>query len=129
MDRLTDTFYKEADQFIQNLRSFCSSFDELRELDENLYTSQNEIEMARRLGGSGTIPTLFHNTLEVYERQILNRNEDFFLAFELEDSDNSNLVALAQKVWVSGKLDAESKESIWNYVQLLYKLSKFINQH
>lgn len=130
MERLTQTFYKEADQFIENLRSFCSSYSELESLDENLYTSQNEIRMAKRLvGNKSHIPTLFFTSLQPYENHILNQNEDFFLSYKLDsnDTESNQLVTVSQKVWKSGKLDESSKESIWKYVTLLYRLAKMIS--
>lgn len=136
MDDLVAAFYRETNQFILNLRAFCEKLPGLSSLDETLFTSQNELSMLKRMAGSSPdFPSKFFVHMEPYGAEILSKNETFFLNFGAntklfdESSQATSLIESAQIVWKSGELDEGSKENIWQYVILLYRLSEHIATH
>ena len=69
----------------------------------------------------------FYQHAKDYEVQIMNKNEEFFLNFDITEfftvtSDVNEKHDDAKNIW--GNFDPVSKNALWQYVQVLFKLSK-----
>jgi hypothetical protein len=71
------------------------------------------------------------NNLCPLQEMVKTRNEDFFLnyniLFENFDNDGSSKVNHFKRLWTSGNLDKEDKETIWRWFQsFIYLGNKYI---
>lgn len=76
----------------------------------------------------GFVVKTFYDSSKGFEGQILEKNEKFFLDHDFaefsEDMDFDILTKLKQCVKT---MDVASKESVWVYVQNLYKIAKLVS--
>ena len=61
-----------------------------------------------------------------YKDQISERNETFFLDFELTDQDETtvNYFNNFKKIWKSDEIDNDDRKTIWDWFELFMKLSE-----
>lgn len=69
----------------------------------------------------------FYQNVKEYESQIMNKNEDFFINFDISQIFNiTNEINEkhneAKNLW--NNFDSQSKNALWQYVQVLFKLAK-----
>ncbi len=69
----------------------------------------------------------FYENVKNYENQIMKKDEEFFINFDISEFFNINQ-GINQKhdeakhIWQN--FDKDSKNALWQYVQLLFKLAK-----
>lgn len=69
----------------------------------------------------------FYEIAQQYETQIMTKNEEFFINFDISQlfqvtQEMSDKHSEAKNIWSS--FDSQSKNALWQYVQLLFKLAK-----
>lgn len=69
----------------------------------------------------------FYENVKNYENQIMKKDEEFFINFDISEFFNINQEINqkhdeAKHIWQN--FDKDSKNALWQYVQLLFKLAK-----
>ena len=62
------------------------------------------------------------------KKYIVERNEIFFLESDVFDSIAKSKSINFKKLWRSGNLDAEEKETVWKWIDSFVKLSDLYNK-
>jgi hypothetical protein len=62
------------------------------------------------------------------KKYIIERNEIFFLESDVFDSISKSKSINFKKLWRSGNLDAEEKETVWKWIDSFVKLSDLYNK-
>ena len=121
------------------LKAFCIQLENMSEelsdlfhKDVNLRTVYNSIILLRK-SNPRKLYEIFMQYVLRYEKQILKKDESFFLDKNYEDeliemktydSKNINIIKCLKKYW--SQMSDKSKENIWLYLNVLIKLSKKI---
>jgi hypothetical protein len=75
----------------------------------------------------GFVVNTFYESSKAFEGQIIEKNEGFFLDHDFaEFSDELDFDILTKLKQCVKTMDAASKESVWVYVQNLYKIAKLV---
>ncbi len=69
----------------------------------------------------------FYENVKLYENEIMSRNEQFFINFDISQlfdvsTTLDNKHKEVKQIWSS--LNIECKNALWQYVQVLFKLAK-----
>lgn len=69
----------------------------------------------------------FYENANQYEKEIMTKNEEFFINFDISElfhvtPDVNEKHNEAKHIWKN--FDASSKNALWQYVQVLFKLAK-----
>ena len=69
----------------------------------------------------------FYENANKYEKEIMTKNEDFFINFDISElfnvtPDVNEKHNEAKHIW--NNFDPQSKTALWQYVQVLFKLAK-----
>ncbi len=69
----------------------------------------------------------FYETAKKYEKEIMTKNEEFFINFDISElfnisQDVNEKHKKAKHIWIN--FDENSKNALWQYVQVLFKLAK-----
>jgi hypothetical protein len=111
--------------FFDQIITFLSELKEMYPDDPDFSLGLTSIKLMRNVNPAMVL-NLFFETARPYESEIFSKNEKFFLDHSfsnVEDLDFNLLDKLKQ--YVRG-MSAESKKSVWVYVENLYKLAKII---
>ena len=110
------------------LNIFKQQFDLLRENllkltnnDTYIKVNLNKIDSYINLVGLKTVVLLFNKELSVYEKQLLSKDENFFLNLEIEVDQLKTLGNTLKNIYK--ETSEENKNMMYQYVILLYKLS------
>lgn len=118
-------FNQKADEFCKDLVATFPDVKEFKQLKSGLLLLKNVDERKPR--------EFFNNYVGVnFKQQILSKDESFFLnevqnhvQAGLENSQWQTVIALLRHLWST--LDAENKESIWKYFQVLVAINDKCN--
>jgi hypothetical protein len=112
--------------FYEQLLTFLEELTQMYPDDPDFPLGSVTLKMMKTVNPS-VVPTTFYDSSKAFDEQILSKNEAFFLDHEFSefgtDVDFNLLSKLKQYV---KSMSAASKESVWIYVQNLYKLAKAI---
>jgi len=118
-------FNQKADEFCKDLVATFPDVKEFKQLKSGLLLLKNVDDRKPR--------EFFNNYVGVnFKQQILSKDESFFLnevqnhvQVGLENSQWQTVIALLRHLWST--LDAENKESIWKYFQVLVAINDKCN--
>lgn len=118
-------FNQKADEFCKDLVATFPDVKEFKQLKSGLLLLKNVDERKPR--------EFFNNYVGVnFKQQILSKDESFFLTevqnhvqAGLENSQWQTVIDLLRHLWST--LDAENKESIWKYFQVLVAINDKCN--
>lgn len=117
-----ECFNTKLDEFLKDLNV---AFPELADVK----VLRNGLKLATALDKK--MPQIYfnQNIANVYEKHILNKNEDFLLNHDYADltTDKTNgidldIVGKIKQLWC--QMDEENKEAVWKYLQVLVLLNK-----
>ena len=112
------------DTFFDQLLTFLGELKEMYPDDPDFPLGITSVRMMRPVNPA-MIPTFFYDSAKAFESEILSKNEKFFLDHSFgefgADVDFNLLSKLKQYVQ---NMSQTSKDSVWVYVQNLYRLSK-----
>lgn len=111
--------------FFDQIITFLSELKEMYPEDPDFPLGLTSIKLMRNVNPAMVVK-MFFETARPYESEISTKNENFFLDHSfsnVEDLDFNLLDKLKQ--YVRG-MSADSKKSVWVYVENLYKLAKII---
>lgn len=111
--------------FFDQLITFLGELKEMYPDDPDFPLGLTSVKMMRTMNPS-VVVKLFYDTAKPYDSEISSRNEAFFLDHSFSDVEDVDFNLLDKlKQYVRG-MSAESKKSVWVYVENLYKLAKVI---
>lgn len=69
----------------------------------------------------------FYENVKLYEKEIMTKDENFFMNFDISElynisSEIDNKHKEVKHIW--NNFDFQSKNALWQYVQVLFKLAK-----
>lgn len=111
------------DQFI----SFVSELSDMYPTDSDFPMFLTTLRMMKMTNPSLVAKYVYDNTSQ-FEEQILSKNEQFFLEYSFSEYSNDvdlNIFAKLKK-YISNMNDS-SKESVWKYIQNIFRLSKALS--
>jgi hypothetical protein len=95
--------------------------------EKDIYIFQNQIETLTMFNKSILIDNFIEKVYK-YKKNILDKDENFFLTNELDIEENDISKAIHLKSLWKNKLRNENKEIIWKYFKLLIVISdKYTN--
>lgn len=111
------------DQFI----SFVSELSEMYPEDPDFPLFLTSLRMMKMSNPSLVSKYVYDNTSQ-FEDQILSKNEKFFIDYSFSEySQDVDLNIFSKlKNYISNMNDS-SKESVWKYIQNIFRLSKALN--
>ncbi len=110
--------------FYTQLTSVLGNLIDMFPEDMDLKTFRTFVSMIQNTNPN-LVVSIFHNEVVAkYEAQIDSRDEAFLLSYEGTEyeSDVVDIVSKIKSYWSS--LDAQSKDSIWQYLFILKELAK-----
>jgi hypothetical protein len=115
-----ECFNEKLKEFLNDL---VSAFPELKHLS----VMKNGLNLAINLDVKLPQKIFNDNIRENYETRIVNKDEQFFLSEDYEHIANKHnldldIVSKLKGIWKT--LDADNKEVIWKYLQVLVVLNK-----
>jgi hypothetical protein len=111
--------------FFDQLITFLGELKEMYPDDPDFPLGLTSVKMMRNMNPS-VVVKMFYDTAKPYDSEISSRNENFFLDHSFSDVEDVDFNLLNKlKQYVRG-MSAESKISVWVYVENLYKLAKVI---
>ena len=131
MSGISKTLLQE--KFVDQLLNF------VKEL-ENLFPNDNKdfklfssaVKLVRRTASDKYVHNMFMNYVEVYRIKIETRDESFFLNNDYQEvkkdvqMDLNSVINKLKSMW--SNLPVSEKNKIWDYFNLLLKLSDTINK-
>lgn len=112
---LISVFEKQLSEFLENILLLTNNNNEIRLL---------KLKLDQLMGVSKTTTiSLIHKALSPFEKEILSKNESFFLNMNIEIEEIKQINYLKN---VYKHSTQENKDSIWKYILVLYKLLKKI---
>ena len=121
---MTSNLSKFNEQIINFLQEMCSLFPE----DKNLTKVYHAVELMKTLNPR-EIMNQFRDYVIPFKKQILARDESFFIQSEFSDKVvNQSSIAEMMRIkyiWNSERLTVRDKECIWNYFKVfIYLIDK-----
>ena len=112
-------------------KTFIDFFDNLSVYNcENAnFSTFKNLAQAYMCVDTYSIYNLFHQTVFIkYENQIINKDANFFLAQDSYDKeyDDIDFISAVKTIWQ--KIDKESQENIWKFLNVLVYLDKQIDK-
>ena len=113
--------------FFDQLFTFLGELKDMYPEDPDFSLGITTLKMMKSVNPGFVLKT-FYDSSKGFEEQILTKNESFFLDHDFaEFHDEMDFDILAKlKQYVKTMSDA-SKESVWVYVQNLYKIAKLVS--
>lgn len=115
--------------FMNCLTQFLSELKNLFPNDNKIKSYSNLVEMLPSIAYKKTIEQ-FYLLTKPYEEQIVNNDEDFMLNQEFNGYNDSVMenIFYFKKLWKETNLSENNKNVIFEYINVLFKLSKKINE-
>lgn len=111
------------DQFI----SFVNELIEMYPEDADFSVFLTSLKMLKMTNPSLLSKYVYENTAS-FEEQILSKNEKFFVDYSFSEySTNVDLNIFSKLKQYISTMNEESKNSVWKYIQNIYRLSKAIS--
>ena len=109
------------------LFSFTNELIAMYPDDPDFPLFSSTIRMLKMTNPSLIVKNIYDNT-KSFEDKILSKNEEFFMEYSFsefqKETDDINLFSKLKKYMKN--MSALSKESVWKYVQNIFKLAKTI---
>lgn len=111
------------DQFL----SFVNELIEMYPNDSDFSMFLTTLKMMKMTNPSMLSKYVYENT-SLFEEQILSKNEQFFVDYSFSEySDNVDLNIFSKLKQYISTMNNDSKDSVWKYIQNIYRLSKAIS--
>jgi hypothetical protein len=111
------------DQFL----SFCREMQDMYPEDADFSLFATTLKMLKSTNPSLLIKYIIDNTVQ-FEEKILNKDENFFLDYSFSEYGNEVDLNIFSKLKQYFKgMSIESKESVWKYIQNIYRLAKALS--
>ena len=116
-------FYVHLKEFLKELNGTFPEDDELKMITSSiLIFCMDDDEQI--------VVKEFYSILSPLEHLIVYRNDDFFTLDQTYWKQRSNEYALFTKLtYYWGHLNENNRKIVWDYIQIVYKLSKDFNEH
>lgn len=112
--------------FFDQLIAFMSELKEMYPDDPDFALGLTSVKMLRNINPSIVVKMMYDSS-NMYESEILSKNEKFFLDHSFSNFQDLDFNLLDKlKQYVRGMSDA-SKKNVWIYLENLYKLAKIIS--
>ena len=116
-----------VNQFNTVVSKFLSDLYEILPEEKDIFIFQNQIETLTMFNKAFLIDN-FVDKVYKYKKNILEKDENFFLTNELDIEENDISKAIHLKTLWKNKLRPENKEIIWKYFKLFIAISdKYIS--
>ncbi len=111
------------DQFL----SFCQEMQEMYPEDPDFGLFAVKLKMIKSTNPSLLVKYIVDNTVQ-FEDKIMNKDEGFFLDYSFSEYEQRVDLNLFSKLkqYLKG-MSNESKESVWKYIQNVYRLAKALS--
>lgn len=115
--------------FMNCLTQFLSELENLFPNDNKIKSYSNLVEMLPSIVYKKTIEQ-FYLLTKPYEEQIVNHDEEFMLNQEFNGYNDNVMdnIFYFKKLWKDTNLSENNKKVIFEYINVLFKLSKKINE-
>jgi hypothetical protein len=111
------------------LFSFTNELIAMYPDDPDFPLFSSTIRMLKMTNPSLIVKNIYDNT-KSFEDKILSKNEEFFMEYSFsefqKEADDINLFSKLKKYMKN--MSAISKESVWKYIQNIFKLAKTITE-
>ena len=112
------------DQF----QSFLGELQDMYPNDEDFSTFSTTLKLVRSTNPSLVAKYIFEHTSQ-FEDKILQKDERFFLDYSfVEYGEHVDLDIFGKLKSYLKTMDEKSKESVWKYIQNIFKLAKMLSQ-
>lgn len=112
------------DQF----QSFLGELQDMYPSDEDFSTFSTTLKLVRSTNPSLVAKYIFEHTSQ-FESQIMQKDERFFLDYSfVEYGEHVDLDIFGKLKSYLQTMDEKSKESVWKYIQNIFKLAKMLSQ-
>ncbi len=112
------------DQF----QSFMTELCEMYPSDEDLVSFLTTLKLVRSTNPS-LIPKYVYEHTNQFEKQIMEKDQSFFIDYSFVEYGNDvdlDIFSKLKKYYQT--MDEKSKESVWKYVQNIFKLANTLNK-
>jgi hypothetical protein len=115
--------------FMNCLTQFLSELQNVFPNDYKIKSYSNLVEMLPSITYKKTIEQ-FYILTKPYEEQIINNDEDFMLNTNFDGYSDTIMdnIFYFKKLWKETNLSDNNKKVIFEYINVLFKLSKKINE-
>ena len=108
------------------MTSFVTELSEMYPDDPDFSLFLTTLRMLKMSNPSMLAKYICENVAE-YETQIMEKNEDFFLAHDFEQyKEDINMDIFSKLKQYVKSMTPESKENVWKYCQNVYRLAKAV---
>lgn len=112
------------DQF----QSFLGELQDMYPNDEDFSTFSTTLKLVRSTNPSLVAKYIFEHT-SPFEDKIMQKDERFFLDYSfVEYGEHVDLDIFGKLKSYLQTMDEKSKESVWKYIQNIFKLAKMLSQ-
>lgn len=111
------------DQFL----SFVHELQEMYPDDADFGLFATTLKMVKSTNPSLLVKYIYENTIQ-FEDKIMNKDEHFFLDYSFSEYGNDvDLNIFSKLKQYFAKMNGESKENVWKYIQNIFRLGKALN--
>jgi hypothetical protein len=114
----------------EQLRLFTDELIKMYPNDPDFPLFSSSIKLLKMTNPSLVVKNIYNNTNQFSEK-IMNKDERFFLEYSFSEYENEvediNVFSKLKKYIES--MSPASKESVWKYIQNIYKLANAINRN
>jgi hypothetical protein len=111
------------DQFF----SFTKELQEMYPDDADFSLFTTTLKMLKSSNPSLLVKYIYDNTIQ-FEEKILNQDEAFFLDYSFSEYGNDvDLNIFSKLKQYFAKMNQPSKDSVWKYIQNIFRLSKALS--
>lgn len=111
------------DQFL----SFVQELQEMYPDDADFGLFATTLKMVKSTNPSLLVKYIYENTIQ-FEDKIMNKDEHFFLDYSFSEYGNDvDLNIFSKLKQYFAKMNGESKENVWKYIQNIFRLAKALS--